>query len=55
MELTRKLAVRLAREGFLEILQRGAPIDLSKPIRGPVRLRKKKEGLAGSEEAKEWK
>lgn len=39
MQATRDIAVRLHKQGILEILQKGSPIDVSKPIRGPIRLR----------------
>ena len=39
MQATRDVAVLLHKQGVLEILQKGSPIDVSKPIRGPIRLR----------------
>ena len=40
MEPTREVARRLAREGVLQITQRGqAVLDLDAPLRGPIRLR----------------
>ena len=41
MDLTRTVAVRLAKDGVLVIEQKGRVIDQGsgKPIRGPIRLR----------------
>lgn len=47
MQTTRDVAVLLHREGFLEIVQKGKPVDISKPMRGPIRLRLCKKSQKG--------
>ena len=39
MEATRRVARRLARDGVVEILQRGSPVRDADNVRGPIRLR----------------
>jgi hypothetical protein len=41
MDTTRAIARRLAREGRIEILQKGHVVDPDAPISGPIRLRLK--------------
>ena len=38
MELTRKVALQLVKEGKIVIKQKGKIVDISKPIKGPIRL-----------------
>ena len=39
MEDTRQVARQLAREGTIEIVQKGTVLDPNKAFRGPIRLR----------------
>ncbi len=40
MPAVREIAADMARTGAIEITQRGVVIELDKPVRGPIRLRR---------------